>query len=104
MRKPQNQAEHLIQIWARKKYADSHQEDDFYYLDIENYEASGCPTCGSGSYYALEVYKYVDTTFKGKRDSYRRVHVDTIRGLDISSWLQEVTCPFEPLDKGEEDN
>lgn len=83
-------AENLIQIWARKKYADTHVDGDTYYIEIgyeEDY--SGCETCGGTTYGIIEISK------RNKKGPYRIV--ESLKDVNFHDLLNEMLFPAEVL-------
>lgn len=92
---PTNQAEHLIQIWARKKFASSHIESDFYSIDgPEGHREYGCPTCGDDTAYTeLTVIRH--RMIKGRRVAST---VETFKDISLVWFLNEILNPLEALE------
>lgn len=88
---PTNQAEHLIQVWARKKFAATHEEGDTYELyGPVGYNEGGCPTCGNGGAYTeLDVHR---------RRKNKVSIVESFRDISLVWFLNEILNPLESLE------
>lgn len=92
MTKDLSHAEHLIQIWARKKYAKHHQDGDRYSIEVEGWTDGYCETCRSDEV-GLKIYRY-----RKNGKVCIRAEVDEMTYVSFPELLTEMLYPLEPVD------